>query len=154
MKIKKTVIEIVYIVVFAAFTGIIFNSISDNGISLLYNNPQIDDQDNLSADQAYKLYIEGRTLFIDARYPQEYEYIRIKNSVNLPASYSTDKIARRLEKYKREQMLIIYCTNAECNYSVRVAGICRFLKYSNVFIFRGGIEEWDNKGYPLIKVTE
>ncbi len=154
MKIKITVIEIVYIVVFAAITGIIFNWISGNGISLLYHTPQIDDQDNLSADQAYKLYIEGRALFIDARYPQEYENIRIKNSINIPASYSIDKIAGRLEKYKKDQMMIVYCTSTGCNYSTRVAETCRFLKYSNVFIFRGGIEEWDKKGYPLIKATE
>jgi rhodanese-related sulfurtransferase len=93
-------------------------------------------------------------LFVDARYPQEYEHIRIKNSINLPVSYSINQIAGRLEKLKKEQMIIVFCTNAECNYSTRVAESCRFLKYSNVFIFRGGIEEWDNKGYPLIKASE
>ncbi len=150
MKIKQLILEIAGILFLSVVSGLIFNALSANGISLLYHTPQINNRDNISAEQAYKLYNEGRALFIDARYREEYVQKRIEKSINLPASYSIDQISTHLDDYDKEQIIVVYCSAPSCTYSTRVAGICRFLKYSNVFVFGGGIEDWETNGYPLL----
>ena len=151
MKIKKLAVELIIIMFFATITGLLFNNFSANGISLIYSQPVIYDLNNIPVERAYQIYQQGNAQFIDARSSQEYEYIRIENSINLPSFLSRDQIADRLKNYDRNQLLVVYCTSRNCNYSDKIAEICRILKYSNVQIFKGGIEEWDKKGYPLFK---
>jgi rhodanese-related sulfurtransferase len=148
---RRAAMEMALIVFVASVSGLIFNMFSANGISLLYSRPHINDQDNISVWQAYELYVAGRTLFVDARTPQEFDFIRIENSLNIPAAFTMDQIADRIAGYEKNRMMVVYCTSFNCTYSVKIAKMLRLLKYTNVFIFRGGIEEWDNMGYPLEK---
>ena len=42
-----------------------------------------------------------------------------------------------------------YCNGIQCGRSVRAIEIAKSCKYSNLYWFKGGIEEWKAKNYPL-----
>ena len=44
-----------------------------------------------------------------------------------------------------------YCNGVRCDRSGRAVGIAVACGYRQVYWFRGGIEEWRNKDYPLIQ---
>jgi len=147
---RKTIYESVIVLIVSVCIGIVFNSFSPYGISLIYKSTEVSDEDNISASSAHKLYLDGRALFVDARYPEQFEQFYIRNSVNIPFTWSVDKIDNYVSSLERDQLIVVYCSDYNCKYSVRIAGILRFLKLSNVLIFRGGIDEWKSNSFPLI----
>ena len=47
--------------------------------------------------------------------------------------------------------LIFYCNGIRCGRSARAAVIARDCKYRNIYWFRNGMEEWQEKEYPLVQ---
>jgi rhodanese-related sulfurtransferase len=47
--------------------------------------------------------------------------------------------------------VVFYCNGVRCDRSARAVGIAVACGYRQVYWFRGGIEEWRSKEYPLIQ---
>lgn len=133
----------------AACFAVVYNLISATGIPLLYQPVEITDQDNISAATAFHLYQNGRAVLIDARPPEDIDGTYIPRSYNVPVSWPMDKIAEYMKRFKSDQTMIVYCSEPKCQFSVRLAGMLKYFKFTNVLVFRGGIQEWSENGYPL-----
>ena len=49
-----------------------------------------------------------------------------------------------------QDLYIIYCSGGECSLSLDLADILFFDNgFENVFVFEGGLPEWEEAGYPL-----
>ena len=86
-------------------------------------------------------------IILDVREANEYEQGHILNSVHIPLSTLSDKIAR-LEKH-RDQPII-----ASCMSGARSVNACRMLKkngFEKVHNLKGGIVAWQNANLPLNK---
>ena len=143
--------QTIVIVIISVLCGLIYNSISDNSISLIYKPLNLESGSYLTIEQTYTLLTEGRSLFIDSRYRDEYEQGHIKNAVNLPGRTAREELMKFLKSVPKDQQIVTYCSSPACNSSRRLAGFLTYLGYKKVLIYLEGFDEWKAKKYPIEK---
>ncbi|QEM66905.1 rhodanese-like domain-containing protein [Geobacter sp. FeAm09] len=88
-----------------------------------------------------------KPLLIDARNPEEYEEVHIKDAVNIPIA--------KLEKdpsllpADRARKLVFYCNGVKCGKSKKAATLAVAHGYGDVFIYAEGMPVWEEKGMPI-----
>ncbi len=101
-------------------------------------------------DQALARHQEGRTLFIDAREPDEFRELHIERALNIPASQISAKfVAAALAGVALDHPIVVYCGSVDCHASLRVAEFLQKLGYTQVGVYEGGFRAWDEAGYPV-----
>lgn len=87
---------------------------------------------------------------IDARKSSDREKGWIEGSVGLP---NTDTNADSLAKVlaSKATPVVFYCNGVKCGRSFDSAKIAIAEGYSKIYWFRGGMEEWEAKGLPVVK---
>jgi len=153
-------LKAVGIVVFGSFVGIIYNSFSPQGTTLKGNwskkvtqdslvvppSYQEDDPPAISLDDAMMKFQSERTIFVDARYPEDYKSGHIKGAINFPWEEFEEYSSQVLPKLSFEKEIITYCDGSECETSLLLAIELRDRGYKNVKIFFGGWSEWQKAG--------
>lgn len=89
-------------------------------------------------------------VLIDSRVPADRHQGYIQGSISLPDSQTAcatlgDVLA------DLETPVLFYCNGVKCGRSVIALQIARDCGYRNVYWFRGGFEEWKQKGYPFLQ---
>ncbi len=87
---------------------------------------------------------------IDARVPMDRRHGYIEGSANLP-DVETDCASLRTLTAGQTAPVLFYCNGVKCGRSANSIRIARACGHTRVYWFRGGIEEWRQKGYPLLK---
>ncbi len=146
---KSLTFQTMVIVILSVLCGLIYNSISKTGISLVYKPLNLDSGSYLTIEQTMFLLTEGRALFIDTRYDDEFEQAHIKNAKNLPGNATRQEIMKFLESVPKDQQIVIYCSSPACNSSRRLAGFLTYLGYKKVLIYLEGFTEWETKNFPI-----
>lgn len=88
-----------------------------------------------------------KPLVIDARTPEEYEEVHIKDAVNIPVT--------RLEKdpsllpADRTRKLVFYCNGIKCGKSKKAAKLAIERGYGDVIVYADGMPVWEEKGMPI-----
>ena len=86
-------------------------------------------------------------MVIDARTPEEYQEVHIKNAVNIPIQkLENDKSLLQAPKNAR---LVFYCNGVKCGKSGKAAKIAVELGYKDVSVMAEGMPVWEEKGYAL-----
>lgn len=87
---------------------------------------------------------------VDARMRQDRVHGYLEGSVSLP-DVETDckSLAKHLPK--KSQPVLFYCNGPKCGRSVKASEKALACGYTQIYWFRGGIEEWKQKNYPYIK---
>ena len=89
-------------------------------------------------------------IIIDARTVSDYDKGHIPDSVRLVnTETNADSLAKILPA--KDAPVLFYCNGAKCGRSVESCKIAVADGYSNVYWFRGGIQEWEAKGFPVEK---
>jgi rhodanese-related sulfurtransferase len=148
---QKLFIQTFFIVVFSVVCGLVYNSISEGGISLLYKPLDLESGSILTIDQTLLLLNAGRTTFIDTRYREEFERGHIKNAINLPGITAREELMNFLKSIPKDKQIVTYCSSPACNSSRRLAGFLTYLGYTKVLIYLEGFKEWEAKDYPIEK---
>jgi rhodanese-related sulfurtransferase len=149
MNLKRLTLQTIIIVILSVLCGLIYNSISTTGISLVYKPLNLESGSYLTIEQTLYLLTEGRALFIDTRYEDEFEQAHIKNAKNLPGNASREEIMKFFESIPKDQQIVTYCSNHGCNSSRRLAGFLTYLGYKKVLIYPEGFNEWETKNFPI-----
>jgi rhodanese-related sulfurtransferase len=149
MKIRRIIWHILVILLLSIISGLVYNSWGENNVSLIYNPPQYIPGKHLSLDQTYQIYREGRALFLDTRYKEEFQKGHIKNAINLPIKSSMDEIMAFIENITKEEIIITYCSDPHCNYSRRMAGFLVNQGFQNVYVFIDGFNAWRANKLPM-----
>ncbi len=149
MNIKRLTLQTIIIVIFSVLCGLIYNSISTTGISLVYKPLNLESGSYLTIEQTMFLLTEGRTLFIDTRYDDEFEQAHIKNAKNLPGNATREEIMKFFESVPKDQHIVTYCGSPACNSSRRLAGFLTYLGYKKVLIYQEGFKEWETMNFPI-----
>ncbi len=102
----------------------------------------------LNLAQALELFQQGRALFADARKPEEYEELHIPGALNLPPENLAKDGAPLLAGIDKDRQIVVYCGQANCHDSLKVAEKLQALGYTQVMAFLGGFKTWDEAGYP------
>lgn len=108
--------------------------------------------ENISENIA-KIFFDKNALFIDARTKLEYDSLHIKGAINIPYNEFHNKPvperAEVLRKYNKNGIIVVYCNGGKCEVSIDLAYDIARLGFNSVNIYRGGILEWKNSGYPV-----
>ncbi len=103
----------------------------------------------VSAEALIDLVDEKEELvIIDARKFSDRATGFIEGSIALPdTETNTDSLAQHIPS--KTTPVVFYCNGTKCGRSVKAANIAVDAGYENVYWFRGGWEEWTEKGYPI-----
>jgi len=105
----------------------------------------------IDAERLLDLYAQIDDLtVIDARIESDRKNGYIENSISLP-DIRTDCQALAQWIPSVHHPVAFYCNGPKCGRSARSAGTAVQCGYDRVYWFRGGIEEWTQKQYPLIR---
>jgi rhodanese-related sulfurtransferase len=121
----------------------------DNDLNLssltrdVFNQPRL-----ISLAQAYDLY-RDKTLFVDARDPDEYEDGHIAGAVNLPL-FMLDEYSNQMASMDKSEPFVVYCEGLDCDMSIRLGNELFSKGFKKVFVFFGGWEEWKEADYPVV----
>jgi rhodanese-related sulfurtransferase len=74
----------------------------------------------------------------------------IEGSLSLPDTKTNCASLARIIQRKNTPSLY-YCNGPKCIRSAKAIEVALKCGYTNIYWFRGGFEEWLNKGYPAIK---
>jgi rhodanese-related sulfurtransferase len=145
---KKILLQLIIIIIVSAFSAVLFNAISGSGIDLIYQPAEFQEGAILTLEQAQRLYDQGNVLFIDARYPEEYNQAHIPGAVNLPANTSRDQMMNIMAPIAKDRPIVVYCSDPSCHASRRLAGFLKFIGYQHVHVYLNGFAEWQKHNLP------
>lgn len=162
---KRAVSQIIFFVVLAAVLAVIRNVAAPGGIDWVGHWSGIDppgadsagvplsaapdDPPFLSFSQAVVLHDDPDVIFVDARYPEEYEEGTIPGSVLLPFEMFDEYWPSVEPLLPKDRPLVTYCSGDECELSLFLARLLRDMGYQNVSVFFGGARLWQESGMPL-----
>jgi rhodanese-related sulfurtransferase len=71
------------------------------------------------------------------------------NAKHIPGSINISKIEDAKKILNPRDEIIIYCSNTSCIASIIGYQLLTNMGYKNVRRYAGGIEDWEERGYPL-----
>jgi rhodanese-related sulfurtransferase len=71
------------------------------------------------------------------------------NAKHIPGSINISKIEDAKKRLNPGDEIIIYCSNTSCIASIIGYQLLTNMGYKNVRRYAGGIEDWEERGYPL-----
>ena len=87
---------------------------------------------------------------VDARKVSDHQKGWIEGSHSLPNTDTTAETLAKLAPSKAGPVLF-YCNGIKCGRSYKSAKKAIEYGYTNIYWFRGGMEEWEAKGLPMVK---
>jgi rhodanese-related sulfurtransferase len=151
----------------AAVLALAANAINPSGIALVGEYYEIEygadsviipptaeegDSPYITLKEAYGMYHDPGTIFLDAREPEDYELGHIKGAINLPFDWFDDHWLDVEPLLDPEAAIIIYCSGTECELSIHEARHLQTLGYQNLYVFFGGWDEWVEHDFPTDKL--
>lgn len=163
MAYRKTVKEIIILVVVSVVLALVVNSLSPRGITLVGQwdtaigvitaNPagvaQWKTKEIDSVALAKKIFDTGDVLFVDARSQNQYENGHIPGAISLPIGQFEKRIEFFLNRYPPAQPIVTYCSGRTCEDSHDLAQFLSDVGFTNVQIFIDGFPGWEAEGYPV-----
>ncbi|MGD8558658.1 MAG: rhodanese-like domain-containing protein [Gammaproteobacteria bacterium] len=110
----------------------------------------IDGTKRVTAEEVVELATHSSELvIIDARKASDRDSAGwIEGSVGLP-NYDTNEKSLAQHIPSKSTPVLFYCNGVKCGRSVESSKIAVGLGYKNIYWFRGGWEEWMQKGMPV-----
>jgi len=101
----------------------------------------------ITKEQLWEMMQKGEDFkLVDALSRDQYEEKHIRGALSMPSAEVLQKAKSMLEKDDR---IVVYCANPECEASKVAAGKLEDMGYENVSHYPGGIEEWSSAGMPV-----
>jgi rhodanese-related sulfurtransferase len=85
-------------------------------------------------------------VLVDALGPASYADGHIPGAINMPSNSITEECAAKA--IGGADLVVVYCANVKCHASTRAAKALMALGYT-VVDYKGGLQEWIDKGNPL-----
>jgi len=89
-------------------------------------------------------------IIVDARITKDRAHGHIEGSISLP---DIDTSCNKLDDIipNKATPAAFYCNGIKCGRSVRAVKIAKLCGYQNLHWFRGGFDEWQSRGFPILK---
>jgi rhodanese-related sulfurtransferase len=167
-------IQVIILVIAGLLLGVINNTISSNRIPWVqyYQDlTDISDSDTLwypfswepgmdtvfnlfNTEKAYKAYLTGDYLFLDARSPEEYEDGHVEGAINFFFEGDDATFEQHLAQFEElatdTTHLVTYCSGTECDASLMLARYLYYnMGYKNISIYFGGWKFWQDNQLPV-----
>jgi rhodanese-related sulfurtransferase len=111
--------------------------------------PQKAPYSTVTTEELNKMLDSGKNapLVIDARNPEEYDEVHIKNAVNIPVAKLEKNPA--LLPADKQQRIVFYCNGIKCGKSKKAAQIAAAQGYPNLMVYAEGMPVWEEKGMSI-----
>jgi rhodanese-related sulfurtransferase len=160
---KKTVKEVIFIVLLATALALLVDALSPVGIpwvgqwDVSKGVIRADNHDLIAmlgfeiddVEIAGKIYGQGSAVFLDARSRSAYEDGHIRGAISMPVNEFDDVIEPFSKQYAPEQTFIAYCSGRFCEDSHQLAERLYEHGYHNVLVMIDGYPGWLEKGLPV-----
>jgi hydroxyacylglutathione hydrolase len=83
-------------------------------------------------------------LVLNILMPESYDNCHIRGSMNVPLN----TLAKSSTPWGKAQEIIVYCASKDSPSSKYAYSILTRNGFTNVAVYEGGIQEWQEKGYP------
>jgi rhodanese-related sulfurtransferase len=104
---------------------------------------------SVSLEEAHELWQGGETLFLDARFADDYAELHIPKAINLPEDRMTDIKNAGILGLPRDRRIVVYCARRQCNLGLKEAKYLQSLGFTRVSVFLDGFQAWDDAGYEV-----
>lgn len=99
----------------------------------------------LSFDELVGMYKNNeKFVLVDARSREDYDKSHLPGALSIPLEDIKD-YAGELDK---DEKIVTYCGGFQCPASTEAAKMLMKLGFGDVRDYKGGIQEWTEKGYP------
>ncbi len=99
----------------------------------------------MTAKEVERVVDSNDHVIVDARLESDFRLEHIRGAINLSPKHNKDELKRAMEGVPKDRSIVVYCQMEGCSYSNVVARRLFELGYSNVSIFKGGWQEWQDK---------
>ena len=97
----------------------------------------------ISTEDAYKLYQQGDTFFLDVREPSEWAEYHAPNTTLIPLG----ELAARVNEVPKDKKIVVVCRSG--NRSDQGRDILKQAGFTDVTSMDGGLKTWRDLGYPI-----
>lgn len=117
-----------------------------------YTSPEIiDGTQTIEAEGLIQLVNRNETqIIVDSRISSDRKLGFIPGSISLPDTDTNCESLASLVPEKSDPV-VFYCNGPKCRRSDNAVTIAADCGYTNIYWFRGGIEAWKAKNYPISK---
>lgn len=145
-KLSLAVREAMIIVLASAALGFSYSFVIKKGLflpptPLIATAQTVVPPEFISYEEAIKLFNEGTALFADARNEYDYKLGHIPGAVNVPLKEFALQTST-LANIPKDKLIITYCDGEDCNSSIELAQKLSEAGFTNVRMFFGGWNEW------------
>ena len=102
----------------------------------------------LSLEHVSVLARDGSAVIVDVRPESVFRRGHIPGAVSLPLADFEQAFSERGRLLPRDRPVVLYCASRACHDSDRVFERLRHHEYTNISIFRGGWQVWQQTGQP------
>lgn len=142
-KIKKIFKSGIFYLASAALIALLFFNISLAGCKTQESKPA--SITNVTADEVYKMLSLSKDYFIlDVRSKEEFDSGHIEGAYLIPVS----ELENRLAELPQDKPIIVHCMSG--SRSTSAANILLEKGFKEIFNMKGGITEWQSKGFPTV----
>jgi len=162
-KLARALCETVVVLIIGLLAGFSNNALSSRSIPLVgrwdkaYGAPSPGGahdatRGNIEIDggEALRLFQEG-AIFLDARPAEPYAERHIRGAYSLPEKQLAAQMEELLAMIEGDRKAVVYCQSMECDEAHLLARALREAGIREVFVFAGGMKEWEAAGYPVEK---
>jgi rhodanese-related sulfurtransferase len=157
---KKFIIQLSIILLLSAVVGFAFNHFQKSPLPVLkkFVPPAVaqDSNEDLSkfysemdADTLRGLLDSDMIILLDARTANNFQKGHIAKAVSLPVSEFNKKYDLVSGLLTSDKTIVLYCIGINCIDSSLLARELFNKGHRNIFVYKGGIEEWESLGYPV-----
>lgn len=151
---KKYLTEGIAILILGVAFGVIYNAISPSGMSLFADQNKSVAGFKMMTTEEIKIYIlekKDKVVIVDARSKEEYSLGHIPGAINIPATDFDKYYQIHLDKIKKAEMIIVYCSGGSCGSSEEVASqlIKKGINPSKVAVDQDGLPGWIRGKNPI-----
>lgn len=105
----------------------------------------------ISLEEAKKLFDAGKTVFLDARSPEDYQAGHIQGAKNLPWLEFAKYFDQAMAQISQDQVIIAYCDGETCHLSKELAQALSEMGFLNVRVLVNGWTLWVQNSLPIQK---
>ena len=102
---------------------------------------------SVTVGQVKAMMDSGDVYIIDARLPEAFDDGHIPGAINIPYDRLPEYYDGLTELVPTDVTVICYCWSPTCDFSDQLATELKILGYTDVVVFTGGMEDWQNAGY-------
>jgi len=156
---KQFFLEIAIILVMSLTIGLVYNQFHDPSLPIFKALPQDQEEGELKDFSGLYNEIDAETIngmmeadmaiLVDARTLENYKKGHLPKAISLPISDFEQTYPQVSHLLNNEKAIIVYCIGIHCIDSTLLAKKLYQKGHQDIFIYKGGIEDWESLNYPL-----